>query len=63
MEDKKYVSEEVLDAKIETLLVLDDKTNKRIDDLKDTLNRQFAILSVLFTALQVGIALILYFFR
>ena len=56
-----YVTKELFDAKIETLLVLYDDTNKRIDDLKDSMNRHFAVLSVMFGMLQVGIAVILYF--
>ena len=45
----------------DTILILIDKTNERINDLKDSINRQFAIMGITIGVFQLGLALILYF--
>lgn len=57
------VRKDVWNAQIETLIVLIEKTNERINDLRDSVNRQFTIMGVMFAALQIGLAVILYFLK
>ena len=61
MDENAYVRKDVFEAKIDTLLVLNDKTNERIDDLKDSVNRNFAVLGISFAAVQIGLAVVIYF--
>ena len=61
MSDSEFVRKDVHDANLDTILILIDKTNERINDLKDSINRQFAIMGITIGAIQLGLALILYF--
>ena len=45
MNDNDYVRKDVFDANVDTLLVLIDKTNERINDLKDDMSRNITILA------------------
>ncbi len=65
---EEYVSEKVHKAEIETVLVavdgtkdLIDATNKRIDDLQNTVSRQFTILGVIIAVIQIIFAVIIFF--
>ncbi len=64
MSDKDYVTREELDAKIDVLLIANDAANKRIDDLRDNMNRSFAILGIaatLFAVLLAGLQIAIVF--
>ena len=70
MNEKNFVTKEEFDATIDTLLVLNDQTNKRIDDMENRLSRQtnlwgiiMTLIGVLFAGMQIGIAIILYFLK
>ena len=61
MNEKDYVRKDVYDANLDTILLLEDKTNERINDVKDSINRQLTIMGITIGAFQLGLALILYF--
>ena len=61
MPDSEFVRKDLHDANLDTILILIDKTNERINDLKDSINRQFAIMGITIGVFQLGLALILYF--
>ena len=61
MSDSEFVRKDVHDANLDTILILIDKTNERINDLKDSINRQLTIMGITIGAFQLGLALILYF--
>ncbi|MBQ7154834.1 MAG: hypothetical protein IJR85_04695 [Synergistaceae bacterium] len=68
MNEKDFVRKDVYGAEQDTLLMLDEKTNQRIDDLKDTVNRQVnfwgitvSIIAGVFAAMQIGLAVVMYF--
>lgn len=60
MNEKDYVTKEVFDSKIDTLLILDEKTNQRVDDVKDAINWHFSVLTITFAIVQIGIGFLLY---
>ena len=60
MDSKDTVSKEVFDSKVETLLILHDKTNERIDDLHSYITWGFSLLGILFVIVQLGIGFLLY---
>ena len=60
MNEKDYVRKDVYDANLDTILLLEDKTNERINDVKDSINRQLTIMGITIGAFQLGLALILY---
>ena len=68
MDEKDFVRKDVYEAEQDTLLLLNEKTNQRIDDLKDNINRQvnfwgitISVIAGLFAAMQIGLAIVLYF--
>ena len=68
MNEKDYIRKDVYDAEQNVFLVMDEKTNKRIDDLKDSVNRQINLwgmtisaIAVFFAVIQVGLAIVLWF--
>ena len=67
MTEQEYITREEFDAKIETLLVLYDKTNERITDAKEETSRQISfwgivvgVIAFLFAGMQIGMAIVLY---
>ena len=58
--DDEYVTKEKLNDKIDTLLVLHDKTNERIDDLHSYITWGFSIIGAVFTIVQIGLGFLLY---
>ena len=68
MPDNDYIRKDLYDAEQSVFLVMDEKTNKRIDDLKDSVSRQInlwgitiSVIAALFAAMQIGLAIVLYF--
>lgn len=64
MTDNSTPSREELNAKIDMLLIAIDNTNKRIDDLRDNINRTFSIFGAaigLFAVLLAGLQIAIVF--
>ncbi len=60
MDEKEYVTKEIFDSKIDTLLILNDKTNERINDLHSYISWGYSILAGAFVIVQIGIGFLLY---
>ena len=64
MQENHYPSHEELNAKIDMLLIAIDNTNKRIDDLRDNINRTFTVFGIaigLFAVLLAGLQVAIVF--
>ena len=64
MNDKEFVTREEFEAKIDMLLIANDAANKRIDDLRDSMNRNFALFGIaasLFAVLLAGLQIAIVF--
>ena len=61
MNDSEFVRKDLHDANIDTLLILNDKVNERINDLKDDISRQITLFGIVIGALQIGRAIVFYF--
>ena len=64
MQEKDYPSREELNARIDMLLIAIDNTNKRIDDLRDNINRTFSVFGIaigLFAVLLAGLQVAIVF--
>ena len=55
-----YVTSEKLDDKVDTLLIINDKTNERIDDLKSYISWAFTVMGIIFVIVQLGIGFLLF---
>ena len=58
-----YLRKDIYDAEQDTLLVLLQDTNKRIDDLQNSISHWFSIIGTLFVVIQIGFALLFYFLK
>lgn len=60
MNDAEYVRKDVHDEQINHLITAINAVSDRVDDLKDSVNRNFSVLAIVFTIVQIGIGFLLY---
>lgn len=63
MNENDYVRKDVHEAEQDHLLDMIDALNKRIDDLKDSMNRIMTLGGIIITAVSVLLPVILHYFR
>ncbi len=60
MNENEYVRKDIFDERADHLATAINDTNNRIDDIKDSVNWNFAVLTGTFVIVQIGIGFLLY---
>ncbi len=60
MNENEYVRKDIFEERLDHITTAINDTNQRIDDLKDSVNRNFSVLMIVFAMVQIGIGFLLY---
>ena len=60
MNENEYVRKDIFEERLDHITTAINDTNQRIDDLKDSVNRNFSVLTIVFAMVQIGIGFLLY---